>query len=131
MSKRFHSGPQSGTPVYDELVRALEEDPAPATAPRLIGTTTASGTNTADRKKTDFRNPMTSPGDMIYGGKGGAPRRVAVGTAGQVPRLDVDGVTVIFSDAPTGTGAGGIDDILVNAMGEVVVSATGFVLVRS
>lgn len=108
MVRRFHTGPTKGDPVYDELVRTLEEDPVPNTAigPRLTGTTTAGGSNTIERKKTDFRNPMQARGDMIYGGKGGAPLRVSVGSPGQVPRLQEDGITVAFSDAPAGSGTG-------------------------
>lgn len=31
-------------------------------------------------------NPMTTPGDMIYGGSSGTPQRFAAGTAGQIPQ---------------------------------------------
>ncbi len=107
MAKRFHAGPQSGTPVYDELVRALEsEEQVP---PRLIGTTTVSGANTADRKATDRRNPMTGYGDMIQGGKGGAERRVPKATAaGQIPVSYVDGSGNMQVQFQTPTGSGGI-----------------------
>lgn len=36
-------------------------------------------------------NPMTASGDMIVGGVGGTPERLAVGTEGQIPTVQVDG----------------------------------------
>lgn len=133
MPTRFSPGPQRGDPVYDQLIRALEGEAADATPPRLTGTTTVGGGNTEDRKAADFRNPMSVYGDLIQGGKGGAPRRVTAATAvGQAPVSYLDGsgnMQVRFQDAP-GVGFE-VDDILVNASGEVVVSASGYVLLRS
>lgn len=110
MVRRFHTGPAKGDPVYDELVRTLEEDPAPNTAvgPRLTGTTTAGGSNTIERKKTDFRNPMQDYADIIVGGKGGAPVRLAKGTEGQVLTVtDIGaGVLRLTWEDPTGGGGG-------------------------
>lgn len=132
MSKRFFAGPQSGDPLTDELIRALEDD-RPDPPPRLIGTTTSSGANTEDRKASDPRNPMSAYGDMVQGGKAGVFRRVPAATAeGMILVSYLDGSgNMQLQFVAGGTVGFDVDDILVNADGEVVVSADGFVLLRS
>lgn len=48
-----------------------------------------------------FASPMTSRGDMIYGGTGGVPTRVPFGSPGMVPTIQIDG-SVAFQN-PTGS----------------------------
>jgi hypothetical protein len=52
---------------------------------------------------TALNNPMTSPGDTIYGGTSGAATRLAIGTAGQVLTVN-SGATGITWTTAGGTG---------------------------
>lgn len=54
----------------------------------------------ADGKMT---NPMTTAGDIIYGGTSGAPTRLAKGTAGQVLKMNSGATAPEWGDASGGT----------------------------
>ncbi len=47
-------------------------------------------------------NPMTSPGDLIYGGSLGTPTRLAIGTAGQVLKVNSAGTGYEFGAGSSG-----------------------------
>lgn len=51
-----------------------------------------------------MNNPMTTAGDVIYGGASGAPTRLAVGTAGQVLKVN-SGATAVEWGAASGAAA--------------------------
>lgn len=52
------------------------------------------------------QSPMTTLGDMIYGGTSGVPTRVVAGSFAQVPTVQGDG-TIAFQDAQGGLGPAG------------------------
>lgn len=53
-----------------------------------------------------MNNPMTTAGDVIYGGASGAPTRLAVGTAGQVLKVNAGATAVEWGAASSSTFAG-------------------------
>lgn len=63
------------------------------------------------------RNPMTTAGDMIYRGSGGAPNRLPVGSEGDV--LTVSGGMPVWGAVSGGGGGGGC----LQFVGEVVLAA--------
>lgn len=54
-----------------------------------------------------MNNPMTTAGDVVYGGASGAPTRLAVGTAGQVLKVNA-GATAPEWGAASGSGVGNL-----------------------
>lgn len=52
------------------------------------------------------KNPMTAAGDLIYGGTGGAPTRLAKGTAAQVLKMNAGATAPEWGDAGSGATAG-------------------------
>src|SRR5688572_21210434 len=50
-----------------------------------------------------MNNPMTTAGDVIYGGASGAPSRLAVGTAGQVLKVNAGATAPEWGAAAAGT----------------------------
>ncbi|MCC6619458.1 MAG: hypothetical protein IT341_10530 [Chloroflexi bacterium] len=57
-----------------------------------------------------MKNPMTAAGDIIQGGASGAPSRLAIGTAGQI--LKVNSGATALEYAPSGGGGLTIPDLL-------------------
>lgn len=49
-----------------------------------------------------MNNPMTTAGDVIYGGASGAPTRLGVGTAGQVLKVNAGATAVEWDDESSG-----------------------------
>lgn len=47
-------------------------------------------------------NPMTTAGDIIYGGASGTPTRLGIGTAGQVLKVATGGTTLEWATDATG-----------------------------
>jgi hypothetical protein len=68
-------------------------------AANAAGTLTNDGTGTLSWGASGLTNPMTTIGDIIYGGAAGTPTRLAAGTAGQV-------LTSNGAAAPTWTSIG-------------------------
>ena len=81
---------------------------AVATYPSLTELTYVKGVTSAIQTQIDAKmtNPMTTGGDVIYGGASGSPTRLANGSAGQV--LQSNGTTL----APTWVAAGAGDMVL-------------------
>lgn len=52
-----------------------------------------------------FANPMTTAGDVIYGGASGTPTRLAIGTAGQVLKVNAGATAPEWGAAAGGSGA--------------------------
>lgn len=87
---------------YEANDQASEIQNTPAG--NISATTVQAAINELDTEK--ITNPMTTGGDVIYGGASGTPTRLANGTAGQV--LQSNGTTL----APTWTAAGAGDMII-------------------
>jgi hypothetical protein len=70
-------------------------------------------------------NPMTTKGDIIYGGVSGAPTRLAAGTSGQV--LQTNGSSAAPSwVAAGGGGSGALTQIAQQVLGSSAASVTFF-----
>lgn len=54
-------------------------------------------------------NPMTTAGDMIQGGASGAPTRLALGTAGQVPTVNAGATALEYQTPAAGSGSAELD----------------------
>jgi hypothetical protein len=63
--------------VVRRVRRVMTEDRTP---PVLVGSAAAA----TPGRGVGFRNPMTSPGDLIRGGSSGAAARLGIGTTGQI-----------------------------------------------
>lgn len=86
-----------------DLVADSATDTLTLAAGSNITLTTNAGTDTITIASTGgFSNPMTTAEDLIVGGTGGAPERLAVGTEGQVLKV-VSGAVAWGTDS-TGTG---------------------------
>lgn len=68
----------------------------------LLKATNSSGT---DRTIEGLSNPMTTAGDIIYGGASGVPTRLPVGTANQVLRTNAGATAPEWAAASGGVGA--------------------------
>lgn len=66
-----------------------------------------------------MNNPMTTAGDVIYGGASGAPTRLAVGTAGQVLTVNAGATAPEWAAATGGAGAVGL---------QLIAAAPGFIV---
>jgi len=95
----------------------LAARPAAASAGRLYFATDGSGTlyrdngsswDSVEGSGSGMANPMTTQGDIIYGGASGAPTRLGIGTAGQVLKVNA-GATAPEWGAASGGGAAGYD----------------------
>jgi hypothetical protein len=73
-------------------------------AVRLVGSTTDQGGNSEDVTRQAVRNPMTGAGDLIRGGTGGQPVRVAAGTESYV--LTMVGGVPTWTEVPAAESAG-------------------------
>jgi hypothetical protein len=110
----FAEGAAAATPDAGEVVTYAKTD-------GLLYSKDDAGTETLMSGGSGLSNPMTTGGDVIYGGASGTPTRLANGTAGQV--LTSGGTTV----APTWETGGGGDvatDAIWTTAGKVAV-ATG------
>lgn len=87
--------------------------PAAGRAGRLYFATDAAGTmyrdngsswDSVETSASGMTNPMTTQGDIIYGGASGSPTRLGIGTAGQVLKVNA-GATAPEWGAASGGGA--------------------------
>ena len=62
-----------------------------------------------------FANPMTTEGDIIYGGASGAPTRLAAGTTGKV--LQTNGASAAPTWVTPASGAGTFEDEIITFSG--------------
>lgn len=59
-----------------------------------------------DVNSSGFANPMTTAGDLIYGGASGTPTRLGIGTAGQVLKTNAGATAPEWADESGGGGGG-------------------------
>lgn len=120
----------SDNPFPSILIEEATEPSAPAaghqrlyidSTSHKLKATNSSGT---DRDIEGLSNPMTTAGDIIYGGASGTPTRLAVGTAGQVLKVNA-GATAPEWGAASGGGGGILAfDYNVYVGGDIALSST-------
>lgn len=114
MSDRLRTSDDAARAVFDLLRKGKKPKPS------FIGSSSSSD----DETERVFDNPMTTLGDIIYGGEAGAPRRRGIGTNGQVLAV-VSGVPQ-WSSAASGFDP---DSILTDLDGNILVDLDGNVIV--
>lgn len=62
-----------------------------------------------------MNNPMTAAGDIIQGGASGAPSRLAIGTAGQILKVNSGATALEYGDAPAGVSGSLTGNVLIAA----------------
>lgn len=70
------------------------------------GDTGPAGADGAAGADGDMTNPMTTQGDVIYGGASGTPARLGIGTAAQVLTVNAGATAPEWADAAAGGGGG-------------------------
>lgn len=85
---------------------------------KIIGGQLTWAEDATQQAQAGMTNPMTSPGDIIHGGVGGAPTRLARGTNGQM--LSLIGGAPAWVDAPSG---GGLTNPMTD-IGDLIVGGT-------
>jgi hypothetical protein len=101
--------------AYDALARTIKDlvgGAVESTRVRVVGGSTSGGGGETGTGAPNW-NPMRAVGDLIRGGDGGAARRLAIGTAGQVLTVMTDGGGALV---PSWEAAGGASarDLLTN-----------------
>lgn len=88
----------------NELVLVTDKAvPIPQTSDSgKVITVTASGEYALQLPSSGMTNPMTTAGDIIYGGTSGTPTRLAKGTAGQVLTMNSNGTAPTWAAASSG-----------------------------
>jgi hypothetical protein len=117
----------SGSPVTGAGTLAITDNSQSA---NLVFAGPASGSATAPTFRalvsadvpSSLTNPMTTEGDIIYGGASGAPTRLAAGTSGQV--LQTNGSSAAPSWAAAGGGGGGMTQIAQQVLSSAAASIT-------
>ena len=80
-----HTGAEVDSAVTKGL---LIPTPASSSDAGKVPTVNSSGTGYELATQAGMANPMTTAGDIIYGGSSGTPTRLAKGTAGQVLKMN-------------------------------------------
>jgi len=102
----------------------LAARPAAGAAGRLYFATDGSGTmyrdngsswDSVETSASGMTNPMTTAGDIIYGGASGTPTRLAIGTAGQVLKVNAGATAPEWGSASGGGGLYPIDEYSIDA----------------
>jgi len=108
----------AGSAVWEKSTTGTASEIVNTPAGNISSTNVQDAINELDTEKGDMDNPMTTGGDIIYGGTSGTPTRLAKGTDGQVLTLasgvpswtDASGVSsdfIILEDQkPDGTNGG-------------------------